>query len=232
VKKNILALCLIGLLVIVFAPDALAGQYQWQIETDQQGSIIETVSIEGMQSDFNLEGWESHSSEGMLTLGRVHQDWQQYVQTSNGLPVKAQIKNYLLFSTTILNYHGQTDQSGLFQQLLSEADGTISIQTGGIIQEAPDAEIDNMSQNPTAIWYLTAGTGLDQLKQSPVFMEILTFNGLAISLTILLFGFIGITVWYLTYVRRVNKLIEEEYSLDDEDIERLLQKSEEEEKED
>ena len=43
-----------------------------------------------------------------------------------------------------------------------------------------------------------------------------------ISLIILLFGFVGITIWYLTYIRQVNKLIMEEYSLDD--IEKVLEK--------
>ena len=70
---------------------------------------------------------------------------------------------------------------------------------------------------------MSLGQDLDAL-EGTAFLQVLHLNGLVISLIILLFGFVGITIWYLTYIRRVNKLIMEEYSLDD--IEKVLEKRE------
>ncbi len=227
-KKSILVVCMVWLIVLIFAPAAMAGQYQWQVSTDQQGNIHEIISIQDMEADLDLEGWNSSSGEGTLILERVNKDWDEYSAAPNGLPVTAETKNYLIFSTTTLRY-SQSSQPGLFDDLISMADGDINIQVAGIIQESSAAEIDNLNQDPTAIWRLTSEQSKNALAQAPIFLQVITFDGLAISLTILLFGITGITIWYLTYIRRVNKLIEEEYSLSN--IEKLLEKEEEEEKE-
>lgn len=227
VNKKILLLCLIGFAVLVFTPVAWAGQYQWQVSTDGPGNINESISIQGLELENNLEGWDSNTGDGILTLERTHKDWHEYSAASNGLPLVVERKNYLIFSSTTLNYQTGSE-SGLFGELLSRADGDIIIQAGGIIQESSATTIDNLDQDPTATWHLLAGQAVDAPEGTP-FLQVLQFNGLVISLIILLFGFTGITIWYMTYIRRVNKLIAEEYSLDD--IEKLLEKRETEKKE-
>ncbi|KUG03187.1 hypothetical protein ASZ90_019415 [hydrocarbon metagenome] len=222
-KKHIVAIFLVWLIVLGFTPATLAGQYEWQVVTDGQGNIHETLSIQDLETSLNTDGWNSSSGEGTLKLERVHKDWNQYSAEGNGLPIRAVVKDYLIFSTTTLSYD---DQSSLFNELVSMADGDISIQSAGIIQQSSASEVNNLDQDPIATWHLTSEQSKDALAQNPVFFQAITFNGLAISLTILLFGVIGITIWYLTYIRRVNKLIEEEYSLSN--IEKLLGNEEEE----
>ncbi len=224
-NKSILAISLVWLIVLGFTPAALAGQYEWQLVTDQRGNIHETLSIQDLESGLNADGWYSSSEEGTQKLERFHKDWYEYSAKSNGLPIKAEIKNYLIFSTTTLSYDNQSNQHKLFNELVSVADGDISIQAAGIIQESSASEVNNLDQDPTAIWHLTLDQEKNAVSQVPIFLQVITFNGLVISLTILLFGFIGITIWYLTYIRRVNKLIAEEYSLTN--IEKLLEKEEE-----
>ncbi len=229
-NKYILAIFMVWLIVLGFTPAALAGQYEWQLVTDQQGNIHETLSIQDSEPSLNTDGWDSSSGDGILKLERVHRDWYQYSAKSNGLPIKTEVKNYLIFSTTTLSYDNQSNQHNLFNELVSNVDGDISIQAAGIIQESSASEANNLDQDPTAIWHLTAEQGKNTVAQAPIFLQVITFNGLVISLTILLFGFIGITIWYLTYIRRVNKLIAEEYSLTN--IEKLLEKDEEEKEND
>ncbi len=224
-NKYILAIALLCFMVLGFTPVALAGQYQWQLTTDQQGNIHETLIIQDVETALNTEGWSSSSGEGTLTLERVHADWLQYSAARNGLPIKAEIKSYIIFSTTTLSYDNQ-GQASLFNELESMADGYISIQGGGIIRQSSASEETSLDQDPTAIWHLTSEQGKDVLEQAPVFLQMINFDGLAVSLTILLLGFIGITTWYLIHIRRVHKLIVEEYSLNN--IERLLEKDEEE----
>ncbi len=227
VNKKILLLYLIAFAVLVFTPVAWAGQYQWQVSTDEQGNIHESISIQGVESELNIAGWNSQDGEGSLILERNHKDWYEYSRASNGLPLLAEIKNYLIFSSTILNYQ-PGNESSLFEELVSSADGEIIIQANGIIQKSSATQIDNLDQDPTATWNLLSGQTLEGL-EGTIFLQVLHLNGLLISMIILLFGFIGITIWYMTYIRRVNKLIAEEYSLDD--IEKLLEKRENEKKE-
>jgi hypothetical protein len=49
------------------------------------------------------------------------------------------------------------NESGLFKELLSRAEGDIIIQAGGIIQKSSADEIDNLNQEPTATWHLSLG---------------------------------------------------------------------------
>jgi hypothetical protein len=222
VKKKILPLFLIVFAVLIFTPVAWAGQYQWLVSTDGQGNIHESISIEGLELEKQLEGWNSRDGNGSQTWERTHKDWYEYSAATNGLPLVVEKKNYLVFSSIILNYQAG-NESGLFKELLSRAEGDIIIQAGGIIQKSSADEIDNLNQEPTATWHLSLGQDLDAL-EGTAFLQVLHLNGLVISLIILLFGFVGITIWYLTYIRRVNKLIMEEYSLDD--IEKVLEKRE------
>lgn len=226
VNKKMLAISLVLLIVLGFTPTVLAGQYQWQMLTDGQGIIHETLSIQGLETGLNTDGWSSSSGEGTLRLERVHQDWKQYSAEGNGLPIKVKTKDYLIFSTTTLTYDNQSNQQSLFNELVSSANGDISIQVEGIIQESSASQVNNLDQDPTATWHLTPELSLEALGQEPIFLQVMAFNGLAISIVVLLFGFIGITIWYLTYIRRVNKLIAEEYSVSN--IEKLLAKAKEE----
>jgi hypothetical protein len=228
VNRNVLLLALICLSVLVFTPVAWAGQYQWHLSTDEQGNIHESIILQGMELETSLEGWNSKDvGEGSLSLERTHKDWYEYSAASNGLPLVVEKKNYLVVSSTTLNYQ-VGNGVGLFEELVSRADGDIIIQAGGIIQESSATKIDNLDQDPTATWHLVSEQAGDAL-EGTTFLQVLQFNGLVISLIILLFGFFGITIWYMTYIRRVNKLIAEEYSLDD--IEKLLEKRESEKKE-
>jgi len=225
VNKCYPAVLLALLLVLSITPISAAGQYEWQIVNNEHGNIQESIILQDIELDIDTNEWNCYQENGQMRLERVLEDWTQYSESANGLPVQARIRDYLLFSLLTLTYDDKADEpKNLFNTLTSKADGEISIQVTGMIRDSSASEVNNLEKEPKAVWYLTSENGKNISKKSP-FLDVITFDGLLISLTILLLGFTAISLWYIRYVRRVNKLIKKEYSLDN--IKELLEKEEE-----
>jgi hypothetical protein len=209
------------LFLFTFNSTALAGEYQWEIVVDQYGEITERVSLQDVNMTLNTEGWKQLDDNGENVLERSHKDWAEYDKTGNGLPLSVKSKNYVVFTLLTLTYDSnKKSEAELFNQLTSSVNGSIKYQSTGIIQESSANHVNNLSKDPQAVWNVKAGQATF-FQESPFFLKVTFVNGVMISIIILFFGFLGITIWYLIYVRRVNKIIEEEYSIDN--IERLLE---------
>lgn len=215
------------LFLFTFNSTAQAGEYQWEVEVEQQGGIIERVTLRGINLDLNTEDWNQSNDNGASILERNYKNWSEYDKAGNSLPVTVQSKNYLLFSLLRLTYDSDKgSETDLFSQLSSSADGSIKYKSLGIIQESSATQVDNFDKEPWATWDIKSNQANTAFNESAFYLKVAFVDGLMISLIILFFGFTAIAIWYLIYIKRVNKIIAEEYSL--ENIDKILLEKEEE----
>ena len=75
---------------------AWAGQYQWLVSTDGQGNIHESISIEGLELEKQLEGWNSRMGMG-AKLGNGLIRIGMNIVATNGLPLVVEKKLFGIF---------------------------------------------------------------------------------------------------------------------------------------
>jgi len=220
-KKNfpwLFCVLLLGLLVIPAAP-ALAGGAEWYLTWNSNGSISEKVTVDGANLPADKASWKSSVQNGQTIYERETRDWASYQQLTDRLPLTVENKNFFLWEiTSIKSDKGKVPTSGLFAQVADLEGSNLVIKVPGVIQKSSV----KLAAEDQAVFRLA------DFKSGPLqpYLQVVVIEGLWLGLALFILAFIIIMLYYLGRVRRVNRLIEDEYSL-----EKALEQLEKEEKE-
>ncbi|MDD3270968.1 MAG: hypothetical protein PHR04_02555 [Syntrophomonadaceae bacterium] len=194
----------LGLLLINCSSLPAGDEASWTIKWNSNGSLDEKIIIANHIVVTNDQEWETSRSGNQVILSRHVNDWRAYGQLGDSLPITVVQKDYLLMKFASLTVKQEATPGSLFEQFISLTDARLSIEVPGAIRNS-NAEA---SQNSVAVW------NLDDLQSSPVKLDAVIFDGIFLGISFFVFCFIIIFIIYLRRIRRVHRLIAEEYSLE------------------
>jgi len=209
-RKGVCFAFLLVCLLLVWTSPALGQRVDWNLTWLDDGTIVETVSLE--MRDLVLEDKSWHSSadpQGRLLLTRRTNSWEEYSKLSDRLPLSMESRNYVILQTAKLRSEDfAAAPGGLYQQVAAASDAQLSIKVPGIIH---DHSADMIIDNQQAVWKLSR---LDHLTTEDLLLQATIFDGLLIAVLLVGGAVIVIGLWFLRTIRRAHRLIDEEYSLD------------------
>jgi hypothetical protein len=194
----------LGLLLINCFSLQANDEASWTIKWNSNGSLDEKVIIASPNVVINEQEWETSRSGNQVILSRHVNDWRAYSQLSDSLPITVVQKDFLLMKFASLTVKQEATPGSLFEQFISLTDARLSIEVPGAIRNS-NAEV---SQNSIAIWNSA------NLQSLPVKLDAVIFDGIYLGITFFVFCFVVIFIIYLNRIRRVHRLIAEEYSLE------------------
>lgn len=128
---------------------------------------------------------------------------EEYTEMGQAFPLEVQVKNRILWDNYIIrsNY----GKNKLVDELISRADQVVfSLQIPGIISESSAAR----KEGNTLIWTISAEEKPD------IYVNAAVIDGFRLALFILGIGILLAFGYFIGALLRVNRIIEEEYSLD------------------
>ncbi len=194
----------VGLLLLSCSSLQAGDEASWTIKWNNNGSLDEKVIIPGHNVVVNDQEWETSHSGNQTILSRHVKDWRAYGQLGDSLPLTVVQKDYVLLKFASLTVKQEATPGSLFEQFIGLANARLSIEVPGAIRNS-NAQA---SQDSLAIWNLAS------LESSPVKLDAVIFDGIFLGITFFAFCFIIIFIIYLNRIRRVHRLIAEEYSLE------------------
>ena len=194
----------VGLLLLSCSSLQAGDEASWTIKWNNNGSLDEKVVIPGHNVVLNEQEWETSHSGNQTILSRHVKDWRAYGQLGDSLPLTVVQKDYVLLKFASLTVKQEATPGSFFEQFIGLTNARLSIEVPGAIRNS-NAET---SQDSVAIWNLAS------LQSSPVKLDAVIFDGIFLGITFFAFCFIIIFIIYLNRIRRVHRLISEEYSLE------------------
>jgi len=194
----------------VFTVPAVGQTVDWNLTWQDDGTIVETVSLEMSNLALDDESWQSSTdSQGRLILTRQTGSWEKYRQLTDRLPLSMASRNFIILQTATINSEEYAAApGGLYQQIAAVPDAQLSIKIPGIIR---DHSADMLVDNQEAVWKLNR---LDHITTEDLLVKATVFDGLLIAVLLVGGAIIVIGLVFLRSIRRANQLIEEEYSLE------------------
>ena len=194
----------VGLLLLSCSSLQAGDEASWTIKWNNNGSLDEKVVIPGNNVVVIGQEWETSHSGNQTILSRHVKDWRAYGQLGDSLPLTVVQKDYVLLKFASLTVKQEATPGSLFEQFMGLTNARLSIEVPGAIRNS-NAQA---SQDSLATWNLAS------LESSPVKLDAVIFDGIFLGITFFAFCFIIIFIIYLNRIRRVHRLIAEEYSLD------------------
>lgn len=194
----------LGLLLISYSSLQAGDEASWTIKWNSNGSLDEKVIITNHNVVINDQEWETSRSGNQIILSRHIKDWQAYSQLSNNVPLNVVEKDYLLLKFSSLTAKQEATPGGLFEEFSQFTDSSLSIEVPGVIRNSSA----QLNQNSIAVWNLA------DPQASPVELDAIVFDGIFLGISFFVLCFIIIFIIYLNRIKRVNRLIAEEYSLE------------------
>jgi len=180
---------------------ALAYDAQWQMEWLDDGSIREQVTIPDPDFSAYDSSWSSAQSSGNTVLTREVKNWQAYEQLAQRLPVKVKHTNYIILSVTQIN-PDLTKSAFLFE---SFDNSIIRIKVPGIISETSGTAVDDYT--------VQFGSSREFVGRQGV-MKVVVLDGFMLGIVIVSVGLIVVLLLFGMRMRKIDRLIADEYSLE------------------
>lgn len=177
----------------------------WQIKCNEDSTIVETVITDNRELSDILTSNDFAPGPEEGYYSRKLEDWQTFNKLDRKFPIMADTKNFLIFSLTTIYIDNNSDTN-----ILRDWDEPIKFR-----YSAWGFNIKNTGQkvaDSTTEWILTPGRA-DSFPQ-PYLTKTIFFNGFILAVFITLVGLICIGMFFLKTIKRVNNLIEEEYSIE------------------
>lgn len=205
VKKHFpVVMLVLGLILMGCSILPASNETSWNIKWNSNGSLDEKVIITNHRVVINDQQWETSYVGNQIILSRHIKNWQAYGQIGDSLPFTVIEKNYLLIKFVNLTLKPEATSGSLFEQFAGFKGASLNIEVPGIIHNSTAES----SQNSIAVWNLAS------LYSSPIKLDVVVFDGILLSVFIFATCFIIIFIIYLNRIRKVNRLIVEEYSLE------------------
>lgn len=207
-RKNFPLFFLIICLVLgVLAAPALGANAEWELQWREDGTLVETVTIPSRLDDTAMEGWESRPQAAHTVWKREIKSWEQYQQLTDRLPLVAETQNLIFFRTTYFKVSEYQPTEGVYTLIRKFPNVGVLVEVPGTIEQSQGA----LTGENTARWEM------DELLQQgnvETVLQVFVLDGFLVGLVLFLLGFLAVLVFYITRVRRVRTLIEEEYSME------------------
>lgn len=177
----------------------------WQIKGDDESLIEERVFTddEKLASFLSSAGFEI--DEVTDSYYRHTKDWQTYNNLAEKFPLTVNKKDFIIFSTSVVkvDYNQSTN---ILRNTTSPVN--LELTTFGIYYKNSGDKVADY----TSRWEFRTNTLEDFSK--PYLTKYLAFNGLALGIGIFILGVLVIFIVYYRMISRVDKLIVEEYSIE------------------
>lgn len=220
-KRALLGVMTLCLFIIIISPGYVKANDKneviWEIVTYDNHTIKETVKLNNVDINFNSFEWEKTVDGEITTLTRTVDDWQSYNELTDKLPIKAEGRNFFLWQkTALLVTADQTTSGSVFAQTKDKQGIYLTISVPGFITGTSGEKLSEMS----AAWNIGQ---MDQLAEEQVILEAVTFEGFLIGVTGFLLGLIIIGIVFIRRMKKVEQMMEAEYSLENISLEEELE---------
>lgn len=203
------------LLVLVFLlacpVQALGIDFNWTLTWQADQTLTETITTDAPELIAPMGGWQALDGQEN-TFTRSTADWAAYNELPDRLPIEARTKNYLVAKQTKIRLNSETYQEGsTFYDLTRVGQGQVKIEAPGFIMKAKPAVKAQWSQGFTAAWTTAKQEDTEEYSFS---MLAITLELIPSMLALLLISWGLIWIAYRRQVKRMERLIEERYSLE------------------
>ncbi|MDD2619199.1 MAG: hypothetical protein PHC92_00795 [Syntrophomonadaceae bacterium] len=202
-----MAILAIILTSFTWIPQAAAGEALWQLFWADDNALLEHLTIDQEQSLTTGQQWEKTENAGKVVLSRETKDWQAYKELLERLPLQAEVNNYIVFRTTTFKIDKPAVGNHFLQEVNANSEVKVAIEVPGYIKENPVGEVKEL----TVSWDLQKIMGM---KQGQMLLQTYTLDGFYLGVALFALGFLSVGIFFIIKTRRVNRLIEERYSLD------------------
>ncbi len=194
--------------LLLFPSRCLAGQLEWQLSWGEDDKIQERLSIFAHEIAVEDDEWDYSITEEKAMLSREVETWQDYNDLSDRLPVLISEKDYILFKIISLKADEKTvPPTSVYAQVAELYGAELKITVPGIISADSAKEVNEL----TATWKFAQ---IKDMMNEELLLKAVVIDGFSLGVFLFVFGFSIIVIVFLLRLRRVNALIEEEYSLD------------------
>jgi len=217
--KKYFPILLLMVAIILFAaagPLSAAEAPSWQLTLNDNGTIAERVTLSAGAS-YQADEWKVVSDSDHLVVERTAKDWSAYMKLKDRLPLQINKKNYILWQDIEINKNTAVNITGLAAAVLGDDNSKILFRVPGIINSNAGTQLSEDQVEVSA-------AAVDKLGDGGSLLQVTTFDGLMMGIVLFVLGFLVVVIVFMNRIRKVNQLIEEEYS-----IERAAQQLEEEE---
>ncbi len=207
-RKHLPAILLSLCILVLSTGVAMGSEAEWQIKWQEDGSLQEKVVLSAAQPIQNLDAsWQSSSSGGQQIYSRTVKDWAEYMHLKDRLPIELQEKSFIVCKATDIKASSQVLEGSLYSSLKDTQAMELKIDVPGIIQaNSADELVDH-----TAIWQIQKpGTVFNE----DFALKAIVFDGWMLGISILSLGIIVMFLFFISRMRRVDRIIAETYSLD------------------
>lgn len=206
-RKHIPAVVLSLFMCLLFSQAALASGTDWQIKWQENGSLQEKVNVTGQELHNVDAGWQMSSTGNKVILNRDINNWEAYNSLTDKLPLQAKVKNYLCCNIITLTALPEVQKNTLYSSLDPNQTIRLEMNVPGIILDSSAVGRDNKT-----VYWVIKNPG-EKLGQKFIFRAIM-IDGFGLGITILILGVIFLTIFFIARMRKVNRIIDETYSLD------------------
>ncbi|MBP1761932.1 MAG: hypothetical protein H6Q64_1474 [Firmicutes bacterium] len=205
-RKHIPTVLLTLFLCLFFSPAALATA-NWQIDWQENGDLQEKVVVSGQDLNNVDSSWHRNASGNEIVFSRSAENWEAYNKLADKLPVQATVKNLFFCNIITLTALSEIQNNTLYSSLDQNQTLRLEMNVPGIILDSSTAQ----KEKNVVYWeFKNPGNGFGQ---DFIFQTIMV-DGLGLGITILLVGAIILGVFFAARMRKVNRIIDETYSLD------------------
>lgn len=205
-RKHIPAVLLALFLCLFFSSTALAAT-NWQIDWQENGALQEKVAVSGQDLNNVDSSWQTNVSGNEIVFTRSVENWEAYNKLADKLPVQATVKNLFFCNIITLTALPEIQNNTLYSSLDQNQTMRLEMNVPGIILDSSTAQ-----KEKNVVYWRIKNPG-DSFGQDFIFQTIMV-DGLGLGITILLIGAIILGVFFAARMRKVNRIIDETYSLD------------------
>lgn len=206
-RKDVPIVILSLLLLLFCSQPALASQAEWQINWQESGVLQETVTVTDLTIQNSEPGWQKSTSGNQTSFTRTVDSWAEYNQLQDKLPLTAADKNYIILNATHLTALDQAAAGTLYAALSGVDSMKLTINVPGMILDSSVEPADKQRVE----W---AVNNPGQPFANSFSLNVLNLDGFMLGIAILTLGVIGLFFFFIGRMRKVNRLIDETYSLD------------------
>lgn len=207
-KKILLAVPIIFFFIIspAWGQNSDESRAEWEIVNHDDRTIKEVVKIPG-GVDIDPAGWEKETAHGLIILTRTVDSWQSYNKLTDRVPVQIEVKNYFFWQKTVIFAAGQTDQQNVYYRLIDEPGINLVISTPPFITMSSGSKINEAS----AVW---DNEQLANMPEGQVMLKTITLQGFYLGAGGFLLGLIIIGIVFMRRIKKVERMMDAEYSLE------------------
>ena len=206
-KKHIPVVFLALFLCLFFSPVALAAA-NWQVDWKENGALQEKVVVSGQDLNNVDSSWQRTATGNEIVFNRSVENWEAYNKLTDKLPVQATVKNLFFCNIITLTALPQIQNNNTLYSSFDQSQTLrLEMNVPGIILDSSTSQ-----RNGNIVYWDIKNPG-NSFDQGFTFQTIMV-DGLGLGITILLIGAVILGIIFAARMRKVNRIIDETYSLD------------------